>query len=163
MSSEQNKAVIRRFIEEVWGKGDTTLLSDLADVNVADHNPMPNQASGIDGQRQAVNLFHSAFKDIRMKVEDLIAEGDKVVDHWTVSASNYGDFLGIPATGRSVTFTGTDIYRLVDGKIVELWHVEDILGLLQQLGAVPNMPGAQPPGSTGRSSRSQPRASTPPA
>ncbi len=162
MSNEQNKAIVRRYLEQVWGKGDTTLLSELADVNITDHNPLPNQAAGVDGQRQAVNWIHSAFKDIRMDIEYLIAEGDKVVDHWTLTATNKGDFLGIPATGKSITLTGTDISRLSNGRIVEVWHVEDIVGLMQQLGALPAAPGAQPSSSTGRGSRSQPGMSAPP-
>ncbi len=163
MSSDQNKATVRRFLEQVWGEGNTALLSDLVDVNIADHNPMPGQAPGVDGQRQAVNLFHSAFKDVRANIEYLIAEGDKVVDHWTVSATHNGDFMGIPSTGKSIRLTGTDIFRLADGKIVEIWHVEDIAGLMQQLGALPTAPSAQPPASTGRASRSQPGMSAPPA
>jgi predicted ester cyclase len=150
MSVEENKAIVRRYLEEVWGKGDVALQSELLDPNVVDHNPLPNQAPGIEGQRQAVNLFMSAFGNTRMTVDSLVAEGDKVVDHWTWSGTHQGDLMGIAPTGKTVTITGTDISRLVNGKIVEIWHVEDIFGLMQQLGAIPAMPGAQ--AQTGRSS-----------
>ncbi len=162
MSNEQNKAIVRRYLEEVWGKGNVNVLNELADPNIADYNPLPNQAPGIEGQRQAVSMFHSAFKDLHLNVEYLIADGDKVVDHWTLSGKHTGDFLGMPATGKSFTITGTDISRLSNGKIVEVWHVEDTVGMMQQLGVMP-APGAQPPAFTSRGSRSQPGMSAPPA
>lgn len=162
MSNEQNKAIVRRYMEEVWGKGNVDVLNELADQDVVDHNPLPNQAPGIDGQRQALNLFRSAFTDLRVNIDQLIADGDKVVDHWTTSGRHTGDFMGIPASGKSFTFTGTDISRLSNGKIVELWHVEDVASLMQQIGAMPNAPGAQPPMQQGRGSRSQPGMGTPP-
>jgi predicted ester cyclase len=89
-------------------------------------------------------MFHSALKDVRLRIEFLIAEGDRVVDHWTLSAVHKGEFLGLPATGKSITITGTDISRLAGGKIAEVWHVEDILGMMQELGAIPAMNEAQP-------------------
>lgn len=143
MSAEENKAIVRRYLEEVWGKGNVALLGELLDEHVVDHNPLPEQAPGIDGQRQAVSLFTSAFGNTRMTVDSLVAEGDKVVDHWTWSGTHQGELMGIPPTDRTVTITGTAISRLVDGKIVEIWHVEDTFGLMQQLGAIPAMPGAQ--------------------
>jgi len=78
-----------------------------------------------------------ASPKIRMRVQDLIAEADKVVDRWTQTMPHSGEFKGIPATGKQVTVTGINIVRIADGKIVELWHREDALGLLQQLGAIP--------------------------
>lgn len=81
-------------------------------------------------------MFHAGF-DIHINVEDLVAEGDKVVDRWTARMTHKGEFFGLPATGKLVTITGMDIARLVNGKVAEIWHLEDIMGLMQQLGAVP--------------------------
>ncbi len=152
MSSEQNKAIVRRYLEEFWGKGNQSVAGELLDKSILDHNPLPNQAQGIQGQRQALQLFHSAFKDLKLKVEYLIGEGDKVLDHWTLSGVHKGEFLGLKPTGKSFTITGTDLSRIENGKIAEVWHVEDVFGMLQQLGAIPASPEARPSAQANRPS-----------
>ena len=82
-------------------------------------------------------MIQNAFPDARFGVEYLVAEGEKVVGHWTMHATHRGEVLGLPATGRPVTMTGTDIVRWSDGQAVEVWHIEDILGMLQQLRVAP--------------------------
>jgi predicted ester cyclase len=144
MSTEGNKMVVRRYLEELWGKGNLAAENELVDKNIVDHNPLPNQVPGLEGHHRALQLFHSAFRDIQLRIEFLIGEGDKVVDHWTMSAIHSGEFLGLPATNRSFTITGTDASRVAGGKIVEVWHVEDILGMMQQIGAILSAPGARP-------------------
>ena len=137
MSVEENKAVIRRYIEELWGQGNMALEDDLLDRSLVDHNPSPGMTPDYAGHHQILTIFRAAFPDIRMTLDDLVAEGDRVVDRWTARGTHTGEFGGIPATGRPVAVTGIDITRLENGKIVEIWHQEDIIGLMQQLGAIP--------------------------
>lgn len=88
--------------------------------------------------------FRAAFPDVRYTMEDLIAEGDRVMDRWTVHATHLGDFLGIPPTGKAITFWGIDILRIVNGRIKEIWHLEDQVSVLQQLGVLPGEPFRAP-------------------
>jgi steroid delta-isomerase-like uncharacterized protein len=136
MSLEENKIIARRFVEDVWGKGDFAAERELLATNVIDHNPLPGFATGFEGHHQVLAMFQNAF-DGHVTLEDVIAEGDRVVDRWTFHGTHRGELFGIPATGKQVTFTGIDISRIENGQIVEFWHQEDILSLMQQLGAIP--------------------------
>lgn len=136
MSLEENKIIIRHYVEDVWGKGDFAAEQALIAMNVVDHNPLPGFASGLEGHHQVLAMFLNAF-DGQMTLEDVIAEGDKVVDRWTFQGTHRGEFFGIPATGKQVTLTGMDISRIENRQIVEFWHQEDTLGLMQQLGVIP--------------------------
>jgi len=102
-----------------------------------DHNPSPGQGPGLEGVKQVFKEFVAAFPDFQLTVEDMIAEGDKVASRLTLRATHRGEFQGVPATGKQVTQTGIDIVRIAGGKVVERWSEFDNLGLLQQLGAVP--------------------------
>jgi predicted ester cyclase len=133
MSAEQNKESVRRWIEEVWRTGNADLMDDLMDENMVDHNPIPGLPPGRQARKQILAMFHAAF-DVQIKLDLLLAEDDYVVDRWSASLTHKGDFMGIPATGKTAQITGIDISRLIDAKIVETWHVEDIAGLMQQLG-----------------------------
>jgi steroid delta-isomerase-like uncharacterized protein len=137
MSTETNKAIIRRYIEDVWGKGDFAADQEVVATDLVDHNPVPGWPSDLEGHHQVLVIFRNAFPDLQITLEDVIAEGDKVVDRWTMRATHSGPFMNIPPTGKQVTLTGMDITRIENGKIVELWHQEDMLGLLQQLGVIP--------------------------
>ena len=135
MSLEQNKAIARRFVEELLGKGSYSLFDELTVENYADHN-LP---SGVTA-RQSISAFRAGFPEARFRVEDILAEADKVVVRYAVEGTHTGNFFGIPATGKSITMTGISIYRIVNGKLTEAWVQYDQLGLMQQLGVVP-MPG----------------------
>ncbi len=137
MSLEENKIIARRFVEDVWGKGDFAAERELMSTNVVDHNPVPGFPTGFEGHHQVLAMFRNAF-DGQVTLEDVIAEGDRVVDRWTFHGTHRGELFGIPATGKQVTFTGIDINRIENGQIVEFWHQEDIMGLMQQLGVVPS-------------------------
>lgn len=136
MSREGNKIIVRRYVEDVWGKGDFAAEQELIATNFVDHNPPPGFAPDREGHHQVLVMFRSAF-DGHQTIEDMIAEGDKVADRWTFRGTHRGEFFGIPATGKQVTMTGMDISRIENGQIVDVWHQEDILGLMQQLGVVP--------------------------
>jgi predicted ester cyclase len=113
--------------------GDTSLMAELMDENMLDHNPVPGLPPGRAAREQILAMFHAAF-DIKMHLDLLLADGDYAVDRWTASLIHKGDFMGMSATGKTAQLTGIDISRLADGKIVETWHQEDIAGLIQQLG-----------------------------
>lgn len=157
MSAEENKAVVRRLLQEVWARGRTELLPDLVSEDVRDENPIPGQPCGLEGQRWATETIRSAFSDMTIKLEDLIAEGDYVTDHWTGTGKHTGSFMGMPPSGRTFNITGSDLLRFSRGKIVQMWHVEDNLGMLQQLGFAP---AAQLPQSFGRRNTSSGNAGT---
>jgi steroid delta-isomerase-like uncharacterized protein len=138
---EKNKQVALRFYEEVCNKHDVDLLDELAVENYDEHDPLPGQGTGRAGLKDRVNALINGL-DPHFTIEDVIAEGDKVMVRWTNSGTNSGDFLGIPATGRSFTIGGIDIYRLEGGKLAEHWHQVDMLGHMQQLGLLPTPEGA---------------------
>ena len=133
MSSEENKALVRREQEELWNA--TGNLDAAQELFVADH---------VEAARQEAADFREGFPDVVSTIEDLIAEGDKVVARWRARATHQGEYRGIPPTGKEVEFTGISVYRIEAGKIAESWNEEDELGLMRQIGAVPE-PGQEPP------------------
>jgi steroid delta-isomerase-like uncharacterized protein len=141
MSTEQNKAQVRRLTEEVWNQGNFAVLDELFATDYVGHESSTT-IQGQEGARQFISLYRSAFSDIHFTIEDMIAEGDKVVARWSVTGTHDGNLLGIPPTGKHTTGTGITIIRFVEGKDVEDWVNWDALGLMQQLGVVP-MPGQE--------------------
>jgi steroid delta-isomerase-like uncharacterized protein len=140
--SEENKALVRRFFEEFITKGDLSLTDELIAENYVDHNPPgPNIAPGPEGVKQLFAGRRSAFPDLTVTVDDQVAEGDKVVSRGTITGTHKGEFMGIPATGKSISMGAVSIFRIEDGKIAERWGEVDTLGMMQQLGVVPPPPG----------------------
>lgn len=139
MSTEANKAVIRRWVAEGWNGGavdDAAARYYAADYRM--HDPaVPDLPPGLAGFKAYIRSFRDALADVDVALDDLLAEGDKVTWHFTLTATHAGTLLGIPATGRRVSVTGMLISRLADGKVAEEWINRDDLGLLQQLGAIP--------------------------
>lgn len=136
--SEENKAVVRRFnelVEEYWRTGDADAFDEVVAPDFVHH--APGLPPDLEGMKQALPMFRTAFPDMRLTEEDVIAEGDKVADRVTVRGTHEGELMGIPATGKQVEFTETHIARIADGKVVERWGEWDVLGMMQQLGAVP--------------------------
>jgi steroid delta-isomerase-like uncharacterized protein len=138
MSTEENKALIRHLVEET-NKHNVNKADEMFAPDVVGHFPGLPPVQGLDACKQLVSGMLTAFPDLQLTVEDLIAEGDKVVFRETWRGTHQGAFQGIPPTGKQVTFTGMAICRIVGGKIAEEWAVHDDLGLLQQLGAIPQM------------------------
>ena len=134
MSVTANQAIVRRFVEEVLGHGDFAALAELTACTCSDHTAPPDQPSGLAGVAPLVVLWHAAFPDLRITVEDLLAEGDRVAVRSTVTGTHRGEFLVVPPTGRRVAVTTMAFYRLVGGQIVERWAVVDTLEVLRQLG-----------------------------
>jgi steroid delta-isomerase-like uncharacterized protein len=137
MSAEENKALVRRFYEEI-DKGNVDAMDDLMAEDYLDHSPppFPGFAPGREGVKQAFRLFWDATPG-RHQIEDQIAEGDKVVTRLTAYGVHEGDLPGIPATGRQIKMTGTVIHRIENGKLAEKWSDKDVLGFLQQVGVIP--------------------------
>ena len=134
--SEQNKARIRRVIEEAYSRGDLSVVDEVAASNLVIH-ASSQDIRGREGAKQFVTMFRTAFPDLKFTIEDQIAEGDMVVTRWTARGTHRGDCQGVPATGREIHLMGTDIDRMTDGKVVECWAHVDELGLMQQLGVIP--------------------------
>jgi predicted ester cyclase len=139
MSTEDNKTLVRRFYEEVFNQKNTAAIDEFIDPHGVDHAAPPGTPDGIEGQKQLIGMYLTAFPDLHFTVEDLIAEGDKVVDRLTARGTHQGEFMGISPTGKHTTVTAIDITRVADGKFVEHWLEMDTLGMLQQLGVVPSM------------------------
>lgn len=139
--SDQNKAVIRRLSDELWNKKNLGVLDEVFAASFTDHNPMPGVPGNKEGFKSVVLGLQAAFPDGRSSVDDVIAEGDKVVWRWTFTGTHRGPLMGIPATGKGVAMTGITIDRIARGQIVERWSQIDSLGMMQQLGAIPPPPG----------------------
>jgi steroid delta-isomerase-like uncharacterized protein len=135
MSPETNTALIRRHFDEIWNQRRLDLAEELVDLAYHSHFPLPGQPPGIAGFTYAVQLLHTSFPDLTITVEDLIAQGDKVVARLTARGTHLGTFRSIPPTGQVVQWTGIRIFRIADDKIVEHWANWDDLSLLRQLGA----------------------------
>jgi steroid delta-isomerase-like uncharacterized protein len=137
MSNEDNKALVRRFYGEVFNKKNLAVIDDFLDPHIIEHSLPPGLPSGIEGSKQFIGMYLTAFPDLHLTAEDMIAEGDKVVSRFTMRGTHKGEFMGIPPTGKQMTITGIQIPRVADSKIAENWINLDALGLLQQLGVVP--------------------------
>ena len=135
-----NKEVFRRFCEAV-NSGDAAQVSKTIDEFVAPdalvRTPLPIGATGQAALKEVVHRLHQAFPDLHIAIEDLIAEGDKVVGRQVVTGTHRGEYLGLQPTGKPVTYDEIFIFRLVDGRIAETWGVVDVLSQLRQLGALP--------------------------
>jgi predicted ester cyclase len=142
-SPAANKAVVRRWMEEAWSRGNLGVLDEIIAPDYVLHGAAdPDTPPGPTGAKRMTAAFRRAFPDLQGAIEDLIAEGDRVVCRWSARATHRGPFAGVAPTNRPVTFTGVEIVRLVDGKIVEGWDEVDLLGLLLQLGATVASPAA---------------------
>ena len=136
--SERNKAIARSEFE-VWSTGELDRLDDIVAADVVHHDPYdPHAADGLEGLKRTIELNRTAFPDIRIEIHDQVAEGDKVVTRWVATMTHEGSLAGAAPTGKRVTLAGTTIERFEDGKVVEAWRSMDTLGLLRQIGALPD-------------------------
>ena len=141
MSTEDNKALIRRFVEEGWNQKNLALFDELNAPNFVHHNALLPDVRSREDHKQWFTDTRSAFPDFHLTIEDMIAEGDKVVTRWTFRGTNMGDIvvpMPLPATGKQVTISGITISRLAGNQVVEDWHQADGLGFMQQLGVIPS-------------------------
>ncbi len=134
MSADENKAVVRRFYEEVINGGNLAVVDEIVAPRVVDHSPgYPEYHSDPESIKQMVRDYRRAFPDMHDVVEDMMAEGDRVMVRWTGRGTHQGVLMGMEPSGKDVTFTGITVYRLENGKIVERWSEADELGMMRQL------------------------------
>ena len=131
MSVEENKAIVRRLIEEGWAN------PDILDEIIADDIVYPNEIHGLDAYKQTCSKWFAGFPDSRFSVEGIIAEGDKVVARWKWSGTHTGEWVGIPPTNKEASCGGTFTFRIAGGKVVEQWSHWSAFRLYVQLGLIP--------------------------
>ena len=135
-TTERNKAVVRRFVEEVQNNKDWDAYDELNDPDFVNLSAPPGVPADREGGKVFLQGFANAFPDARFAIDDMIAEGDRVATKKTFSGTHTGEFAGIPATGNPVTLTYVDILRLREGRIIEHWLSMDQLSFMQQLGVI---------------------------
>jgi steroid delta-isomerase-like uncharacterized protein len=145
VSLEENKEIIRRWAE-VWNQGNLDAVDEFVSDTYVRHDPNTPKVRGPEEEKQLMAMYLSAFPDLHFTIEDMIAEGDKVVGRLTARGTHKGELLGIPPTDKQITLTMTETFRLGEGKIAEQWVNMDALGMMQQLGAVsqPRQEGVEP-------------------
>jgi steroid delta-isomerase-like uncharacterized protein len=141
MYTEENKEIVRRFFEEGPSKGNINAANELLSPDFVMHVPLP-ASPGIKGINEVITTCRAAFEHLNVTIEDRVAEGDKVVARFTARGVHKGSFMSLPATGKPITMSGIEIFRIKDSRIVELWGEVNLLGLMQQLGIFP-APGQQ--------------------
>jgi predicted ester cyclase len=142
--AEDTAAPFRRFIQEVVNGGNVAAIDDLMPPDLIEHEPLPpGMPQNREGVKELFTTLHQAFPDLEAAVEDEVVQGDKVVFRMTWQGRQDGDFFGIPPTGKRVTYSVIDIVRVVGGKVVEHWGLTDQLGLMQQLGGIPQPGGPE--------------------
>jgi steroid delta-isomerase-like uncharacterized protein len=137
MSTTHNKAIVKRLYEEVFNNQDAHTIDALIAAEITIHDPLMGEMQGIEAFRQFTTIFLSAFPQQHTSVESLIAENDLVAALHTHSGVNTGNFMGVPPTGHAIKVRGLELFRLRDGKIIELWRHDDDAGLMRQLGLLP--------------------------
>ena len=136
--SEENKALARRVADDIVNPANVDAVDEIYAPHYVLHDPnTPEDVHGVEGIREFFASTFDAFPDTEISIEELIAEGDKVVMRWTSRGTHQGEFLGLPPSGKRVEVAGVTISRIEGGKIVEDWELTDTLGLMQQLGAIP--------------------------
>lgn len=143
MSLAENKALARRWFEDIWNKGDLDAIDELVAPDAVFHDPATKEYRGPDGARELVSTYRTAFPDTRFTIEEQIAEGDAVATRWTARGTHEGELMGISPTGKNVTVKGIEISRVSAGKLAGGEVAWDSLGMLRQLGAVPETIGAK--------------------
>jgi predicted SnoaL-like aldol condensation-catalyzing enzyme len=138
VSAEDNKALVRRFVDEVQSAGNIDLIDEICSPEFVNHSAPPGIPADREGIKILTAIFRQAFPDSYFTVEDMMVEGDKVATRKTFHGTHEGEFVGIPPSGRSVSMGLIDIVRVSEGRVVEHWSEGDSLGMMQQLGVSPS-------------------------
>jgi steroid delta-isomerase-like uncharacterized protein len=134
--SEENKAIVRRWVE-AFNEGNLEAVDELLTDSYVRHDPNSPEVRGPEEEKQLIAMYRAAFPDLHFSVEDMVAEEDRVATRLSISATHKGELLGIPPTERRLSFTAMEHYRLSEGRIEEQWVNVDTLGMMQQIGAIP--------------------------
>jgi predicted ester cyclase len=137
MSIETNKATIRRMAEQIYQARRLDLLEEFFSEQVIGHNAGMPSLTGLVALQASIARSLEVYPDFRLRIDDLIAEGDQVAARWSSQGTHQGELFGVAATGKRITQQGAAVYRLVDARIAELWFYPGDLDLLQQLGVIP--------------------------
>jgi len=138
MSIEQNKALVRRLVEEVLNQGDISVLDEIVALDFIENEELPpGMPPGREGSIALFSMLRNAFPDFHATIEQLLAEGDTVTLYMTWTGTQEGEFMGIPPTGRRISIEVIDLIRVADGQLAEHWGVMDSAKMMQQLGAMP--------------------------
>lgn len=143
MSTEDNKALIRRVLEEAINQGRLEVVDELVAPWQDSRKERSQCQASLERTKQAICMFRHAFPNLYITIDDQIARGNKVVTRWTAHGTHLGELMGLPSTGRDVTVTGIAIGRVVANRLVEYWGNFDALGLIQQIGAIPTIETAR--------------------
>lgn len=133
MSVEQNKALIRRWYDEIWNKQNLEVIDELAAPDFVSHRENVSR----EQVKEGIAGMFAAFTECSVRIEDMFAEGDKVCTRTVISSRHTGEYMDIPATGKEITIPGISVHRIVDGQITDDWASADMLDVMQQLGAIP--------------------------
>lgn len=139
MSTQENIRVIKRYSEEVMNQGNLDAVDELLAEDYVHHTPPPGMEPTRAGFKGFVASAHAGLDNLTLTTDDFLAQGDKVVQRWTNTGVHSGEFMGVPGTGKRVEFSGISIYTVRDGQIVEDWTLFDTVGLMQQIGAIPEL------------------------
>jgi steroid delta-isomerase-like uncharacterized protein len=134
-TTEANKALMRRIVEEFWNNKRLDLAEEFFHADST--SPSAPQFNGVEGVRTIGKIMFDAFPDFHMNIDIILAEGDRVVGRFTETGTHQGEFFGVPASGKKATWTEIGIFRVVDGKVKESWYETDMMTLMQAIGAMP--------------------------
>jgi len=130
--------VVKRIYDEIFNAGHLDLIDELVAPDFIEHEGVPGiEATGVEALRQFATMFRTGFPDIQIQAQDFVSENEKVVVRLTIKGTHQGEFMGLPPTGKKINISGIDIVRVVDGKLAEHWGSTDNLGMMEQLGALP--------------------------
>jgi steroid delta-isomerase-like uncharacterized protein len=136
LTEAENKALIRRFYDEVWQRGNLGFADEVFAESYKRHDFRAGEPTpGAEGQKQIAGAFRAAFPDLSWEIDFILADGEFVVGRWTASGTHLGTWAGVEATRKPMLFSGINVFRFSDGEVVEIWNHRDDLGLMQQLGA----------------------------
>jgi predicted ester cyclase len=138
MSREENERLIRLEVE-FYNTQNWDIFDEIFAPNYFGHPPPGFHAGNLEQYKLASQAGFAAFSDIRLVLDDLLVDGDKAIKRWTITVKHTGELMGVPPTGKEITFSGINIFRIEDGKIVECWSQSDVLGMWQQIGTFPSM------------------------
>jgi steroid delta-isomerase-like uncharacterized protein len=145
--SEQNKTIVRRLFEDLWNKGSLPVADELFAPTYTHHDAAtPDVGRGPESEKKRVTMYRTAFTDLRLTIEDIVAEGETVMARWSCRGTHKGELNGIAPTGKQIAISGVSVARVASGKIVEGWVNWDALSLMQQLGVVPELGKARSAG-----------------
>ncbi len=136
-STEENKTVVYQLIDDAWNKGNVSVIDGLLSPDYVLHIPTRQGTIDREGYKEAIRVYRTAFPEMLLSIKEMIVVEDKVVVRWMISGAHKGPYMGVAPTDKHVTLTGMSIRRLEEGKIAEEWVVSDMLGLMQQMGAIP--------------------------